>query len=156
VGKRSIVSQGRPPRPRWTISVPPPAEPAEPYGAFGTRELFIKSYRRYRETRERPWATSSATSCDSSAAGADHAVALDIYLSGDAGPRGCFTVMTAASEAVSDPDIRAMVLEGFTELDKAFTRAAVDALSWLGICSVSFILEISSTIDMLFRLSTWL
>jgi hypothetical protein len=28
--------------------------------------------------------------------------------------------MTAASEAVSDPDIRAMVLEGFSELDKAF------------------------------------
>jgi AcrR family transcriptional regulator len=49
------------------------------------------------------------------------AVALDIYLSGDAGPRGCFTVMTAASEAVSDPEIRAMVLEGFSELDKAFT-----------------------------------
>src|SRR5258706_15045506 len=48
------------------------------------------------------------------------AVALDIYLCGDAGPRGCFTVMTAASEAVSDPDIRAMVLEGFSELDKAF------------------------------------
>jgi TetR/AcrR family transcriptional regulator, copper-responsive repressor len=48
------------------------------------------------------------------------AVALDIYLSGDAGPRGCFTVMTAASEAVSDPDIRAMVLQGFSELDKAF------------------------------------
>ena len=48
------------------------------------------------------------------------AVALDIYLSGDAGPRGCFTVMTAASEAVSDPEIRAMVLEGFSELDKAF------------------------------------
>ena len=49
-----------------------------------------------------------------------YAVALDIYLSGEAGPRGCFTVMTAASEAVSDPDIRAMVLEGFAELDKAF------------------------------------
>ena len=48
-----------------------------------------------------------------------YAVALDIYLSGDS-PRGCFTVMTAASEAVSDPDIRAMVLEGFAELDKAF------------------------------------
>ncbi len=49
------------------------------------------------------------------------AVALDIYLSGDAGPRGCFTVMTAASEAVSDPEIRGMVLEGLSELDKAFT-----------------------------------
>ena len=49
-----------------------------------------------------------------------YAVALDIYLSGESGPRGCFTVMTAASEAVHDPDIRAMVLEGFVELDKAF------------------------------------
>jgi hypothetical protein len=28
--------------------------------------------------------------------------------------------MTAASEAVADPDIRAMVLEGFAEMDRAF------------------------------------
>jgi AcrR family transcriptional regulator len=92
------------------------------YGAFGDkRELFIKSYRRYRE--------------DARTAMGDifrnelpirkrleriYAVALDIYLSGESGPRGCFTVMTAASEAVHDPDIRAMVLEGFAELDKAF------------------------------------
>src|SRR6476620_12173257 len=92
------------------------------YGAFGDkRELYIKSYQRYR--------------ADARAAMTDvfrdelpirkrlqriYAVALDIYLSGESGPRGCFTVMTAASEAVSDPDIRAMVLEGFVELDKAF------------------------------------
>ena len=92
------------------------------YGAFGDkRELYIKSYQRYRE--------------DARAAMQDifreqlpirkrleriYKVALDIYLSGESGPRGCFTVMTAASEAVSDPDIRAMVLEGFVELDKAF------------------------------------
>jgi AcrR family transcriptional regulator len=92
------------------------------YGAFGDkRELYIKSYQRYR--------------ADARAAMADifrvelpikkrleriFAVALDIYLSGDQGPRGCFTMMTAASEAVADPDIRAMVLEGFSELDKAF------------------------------------
>jgi len=92
------------------------------YGAFGDkREFYIKSYRRYRE--------------DARAAMQDifreeqpirrrleriYAVALDIYLSGESGPRGCFTVMTAASEAVADPDIRAMVLEGFGELDKAF------------------------------------
>jgi hypothetical protein len=31
--------------------------------------------------------------------------------------------MTAASEAVADPEIRAMVLEGFSELDKAFANA---------------------------------
>jgi AcrR family transcriptional regulator len=92
------------------------------YGAFGDkRELYIKSYQRYRD--------------DARAAMVDifrqqmpirqrlqriYAIALDIYLSGAEGPRGCFTVMTAASEAVFDADIRAMVLEGFAELDKAF------------------------------------
>jgi TetR/AcrR family transcriptional regulator, copper-responsive repressor len=92
------------------------------YGAFGDkRELYIKSYVRYR--------------ADARAAMIDifrgevpvrerltriYAAALDIYLSGESGPRGCFTVMTAASEAVADPEIRAMVLEGFSELDKAF------------------------------------
>jgi len=91
------------------------------YGAFGDkRALYIKTYQRYRD--------------DARAAMVDifrqempirkrlariYAVALDIYLSGES-PRGCFTVMTAASEAVFDPDIRAMVLEGFVELDKAF------------------------------------
>jgi AcrR family transcriptional regulator len=93
------------------------------YGAFGDkRELYVKSYARYR--------------ADARAAMQEifrdelpirkrlqriYAVALDIYLSGEAGPRGCFTVMTAASEAVADPEIRALVLEGFSELDKAFT-----------------------------------
>jgi AcrR family transcriptional regulator len=92
------------------------------YGAFGDkRELYIKSYQRYRD--------------DARAAMLDifrdeaplrqrlariYAIALDIYLSGEFGPRGCFTVMTAASEAVSDPEIRAMALEGFVELDRAF------------------------------------
>jgi TetR/AcrR family transcriptional regulator, copper-responsive repressor len=92
------------------------------YGAFGDkREFYIKSYARYR--------------ADARAAMQEifreelpirerleriFEVALDIYLSGDAGPRGCFTVMTAASEAVADPEIRALVLEGFSELDKAF------------------------------------
>src|SRR4051795_13027137 len=92
------------------------------YGAFGDkRELYIKSYRRYRE--------------DSRAAMADifktaapirerlqrmFSVALDIYLSGETGPRGCFTVMTAASDAIADPEIRHIVLEGLLELDKAF------------------------------------
>jgi len=92
------------------------------YGAFGDkRELYIKSYVRYR--------------ADARAAMIDifrgevpvrerltriYAAALDIYLSGESGPRGCFTVMTAASEAAADPEIRAMVLEGFSELDKAF------------------------------------
>ena len=91
------------------------------YGAFGDkRELYLKSYQRYRD--------------DARAATVDlfreempirkrlmrlYGVALDIYLNGEK-PRGCFTVMTAGSEAVDDPDIRAMVLEALAELDKAF------------------------------------
>jgi AcrR family transcriptional regulator len=92
------------------------------YGAFGDkRELYIKSYARYR-------ADARAAMQEIFRDGMPirkrleriFAVALDIYLSGEAGPRGCFTVMTAGSEAVADPEIRAMVLEGLTELDKAF------------------------------------
>ena len=94
------------------------------YGAFGDkRELYIKSYQRYRD--------------DARAATVDifrqempirkrleriYSVALDIYFAGECGPIGCFTVMTAASEAVNDPDIRAMVLDALSELDKAFAR----------------------------------
>jgi AcrR family transcriptional regulator len=94
------------------------------YGAFGDkRDLYIKSYTRYRT--------------DARAAMIDifrdelpirkrlqriYDVALDIYLNGEEGPRGCFTVMTAASEAIFDAEIRSMVLEGFFELDKAFAN----------------------------------
>ncbi|MCK1479984.1 TetR/AcrR family transcriptional regulator [Bradyrhizobium sp. 197] len=92
------------------------------YGAFGDkRELYIKSYQRYREEarasmveifrQEMPVRLRLERI---------FASALNIYLSGETGPRGCFTVVTAASEAVGDPDIRAMVLDGLNELDKAF------------------------------------
>jgi TetR/AcrR family transcriptional regulator, copper-responsive repressor len=94
------------------------------YGAFGDkRELYIKSYQRYREEAR-------ATMVEIFRAEMPlrqrleriFASALDIYLTGETGPRGCFTVVTAASEAVSDPDIRAMVLDGLSELDKAFAN----------------------------------
>jgi AcrR family transcriptional regulator len=92
------------------------------YGAFGDkRELYIKSYARYRaDARELMIDIFRDRMPIRKRLERIYAVALDIYLSGEAGPRGCFTVMTAASEAVSDPDIRAMVLDGFSELDNAF------------------------------------
>jgi AcrR family transcriptional regulator len=92
------------------------------YGAFGDkRELFIKSYRRYREDARAAMANIFRDALPiRQRLERIYTVALDIYLSGESGPRGCFTVMTAASEAVADPDIRAMVLEGFAEMDKAF------------------------------------
>jgi TetR/AcrR family transcriptional regulator, copper-responsive repressor len=92
------------------------------YGAFGDkRELYIKSYARYRaDARAAMIEIFRDDMPIRKRLARIYAVALDIYLSGEAGPRGCFTVMTAASEAVADPEIRAMVLEGFAELDKAF------------------------------------
>jgi AcrR family transcriptional regulator len=92
------------------------------YGAFGDkRELYIKSYQRYREEAR----TSMAAIFREEMPVRQRlerifASALNIYLSGETGPRGCFTVVTAASEAVGDPEIRAMVLDGLSELDKAF------------------------------------
>jgi TetR/AcrR family transcriptional regulator, copper-responsive repressor len=94
------------------------------YGAFGDkRDLYIKSYGRYR-------ADARASMIDIFSGELPirqrlqriYDVALDIYVGDEEGPRGCFTVMTAASEAIFDPEIRAMVLEGFFELDKAFAN----------------------------------
>jgi AcrR family transcriptional regulator len=93
------------------------------YGAFGDkRELYIKSYQRYREDY-------SAAAAEIFKANIDirerlrrfYGAALDIYLQGEA-PRGCFTVMTVASDAIADPEIRAMALKGAADLD--------DALAW--------------------------
>jgi AcrR family transcriptional regulator len=92
------------------------------YGAFGDkRELYIKSYQRYREDARASMVEIFREELPvRQRLERIFACALNIYLSGETGPRGCFTVVTAASEAVSDPDIRAMVLDGLSELDKAF------------------------------------
>ncbi len=94
------------------------------YGAFGDkRELYIKSYQRYRDDARVAMGNIFREELPiRRRLERIYSIALDIYLSGESGPRGCFTVMTAASEAVADPKIRAMVLEGLNELDKAFAN----------------------------------
>src|SRR3954465_5789193 len=92
------------------------------YGAFGDkRELYIKAHARYRADARAVMADIFKTELPIRKRLARiFAVALDIYLSGESGPRGCFTLMTAASESIADPEIRAMVRDGLSELDKAF------------------------------------
>ena len=92
------------------------------YGAFGDkRELYIKSYARYRaDARAAMTEIFRGDMPIGERLKRIYAAALDIYVADVSEPRGCFTVMTAASEAVADPEIRAMVLDGFAELDKAF------------------------------------
>jgi AcrR family transcriptional regulator len=92
------------------------------YGAFGDkRELYIKTYQRYRDdARAAMLEVFRAEAPLRERLRRIYAIALDIYLDGEYGPRGCFTVMMAASEAVADPQIRALALQGFVELDRAF------------------------------------
>jgi AcrR family transcriptional regulator len=92
------------------------------YGAFGDkRELYIKAYQHYRER-------SRAGMVDLLNQGLPlrellqrvFDLALDVYFSGEEGPRGCFTVLTAASDAVFDPEIRAMVQSAVRGMDRTF------------------------------------
>jgi TetR/AcrR family transcriptional regulator, copper-responsive repressor len=94
------------------------------YGAFGDkRELYIKSYESYRDrARQRMGEAYAADLPMREMLEKIYAIALDMYLSGKDGPRGCFTVMTAASEAVLDPAIREMASTGFVETDRFFAR----------------------------------
>ncbi|MBP7817614.1 MAG: TetR/AcrR family transcriptional regulator [Phenylobacterium sp.] len=43
-----------------------------------------------------------------------------VYMRGDAGPRGCFLIGTAVTEAVDDPDVRAVLGLALSEIDAAF------------------------------------
>jgi AcrR family transcriptional regulator len=56
--------------------------------------------------------------------------ALSIYFSGDGHARGCFVVGTAVTEAVDDPEIQRLVMDGLQALDADFEarlRLARDA-----------------------------
>ena len=94
------------------------------YGAFGDkREIYKKSYESYRDrARMRMGEVFAADLPLRPMLLRIYGIALDIYLSGEDGPRGCFTVMTATSEAVFDPDIRALAVSGLVEMDRFFAH----------------------------------
>jgi AcrR family transcriptional regulator len=99
------------------------------YGAFGDkRALYIQAYRRYREH-----VRDSFTPLFAEGAPLRDKLkrilmaALDLYLSGEAGPRGCFTVLTASSDAIADEEIRALVGKAIDNSDGAFERLFADA-----------------------------
>jgi TetR/AcrR family transcriptional regulator, copper-responsive repressor len=99
------------------------------YGAFGDkRALYLQAYRQYRKRVNESFAPLFA--------GREPlraklrrilTAALDLYLSGPDGPRGCFTVLSAASEAIADPDLHGLVSEAIDGTDRAFGRLFADA-----------------------------
>lgn len=92
------------------------------YGAFGDkRELFIKAYQQYRADMAALFAPDFDPKLTlRNSLQRTFATAISVYVSGKNGPRGCFSVMTAASEAMADPEIRTLVQKGVLGTDRAF------------------------------------
>ena len=92
------------------------------YGAFGDkRELYLKALAHY-------WEVSRVAMDEALAHDVPLRVALQrlydkalsIYFSGKEGPRGCFAIGTATTEAVQDAKIRGSLADGFRMIDEAF------------------------------------
>jgi TetR/AcrR family transcriptional regulator, copper-responsive repressor len=99
------------------------------YGAFGDkRALYLQAYGQYRKRMNESFAPLFAAR-EPLRVKLERILtaALDLYLSGSDGPRGCFTVLSAASEAIADPDLHSLVGEAIDGTDRAFGRMFADA-----------------------------
>jgi len=99
------------------------------YGAFGDkRALYLQAYGQYRKRVNESFAPLFAAREPLRAKlRRILTAALDLYLSGPEGPRGCFTVLSAASEAIADPDLHSLVSDAIDGTDRAFGRVFADA-----------------------------
>ncbi|HEY1864510.1 MAG TPA: TetR/AcrR family transcriptional regulator [Roseiarcus sp.] len=99
------------------------------YGAFGDkRALYLQAYDQYRKRmNEQFQPLFQAREPLRTKLRRILTAALDLYLSGPNGPRGCFTVLSAASEAIADPDLHGLVGEAIDGTDRAFGRLFADA-----------------------------
>ncbi len=92
------------------------------YAAFGDkRALYLKALERYRAWGRA--ALKETLALDQplrQALRQVYAKALAVYLSGEEAARGCFTIGTAATEAVGNPEVRAFLAETVRSLDDAF------------------------------------
>ncbi len=94
------------------------------YGTFGDkRDLFLKAYERYRAEMAAQFAPVFDPALTlRQMLEKTYAIALDVYLAGENGPRGCFTVMTATSEAMADPEIRPLVQNALGSAQRTLAR----------------------------------
>jgi TetR/AcrR family transcriptional regulator, copper-responsive repressor len=102
------------------------------YAAFGDkRSLYLRALTEYADA-SRTWLGSALARPRSLQDGlrAVYRYARDYYLAGDDGPRGCFLLGTAVTEAHRDPQVRAIVestLTAFTEtFEERFATADRD------------------------------
>lgn len=89
------------------------------YGAFGDKHaLYLESLAAYRRGSAQAMRTALAPDMPfADALRQLYARAIDVYLSGELGARGCLLIGTAAAEAVHDESIRASYAAGLREFD---------------------------------------
>jgi TetR/AcrR family transcriptional regulator, copper-responsive repressor len=89
------------------------------YGAFGDKKaLYLAALERYRATNKQ--AIDQVLGRDEPLRAAltrFYRAALELYLAGAAGARGCFLIGTATTEAVVDPEIRTMLQQALHDFD---------------------------------------
>jgi TetR/AcrR family transcriptional regulator, copper-responsive repressor len=90
------------------------------YAAFGDKQaIYLGAIARYRAGPALHEALAGHARLRDSLRAAYRA-ALDIYLSGDQGARGCFVIGTAATEAVTNPRVRGELAGVLGDVDEAF------------------------------------
>ncbi|MDX5365178.1 MAG: TetR/AcrR family transcriptional regulator [Alphaproteobacteria bacterium] len=94
------------------------------YAAFGDKKaIYLKSLDLYAEhLREAMRGILLSDMPLGEALEAFYRGGIDLYLSGDEGPRGCFISCTAPAEAMVDEDIRAALGATLTEIDRGLER----------------------------------
>lgn len=99
------------------------------YGAFGDKQaLFSAAIDAYMDTRREAMVRAfQAGGTLREALQRVYRAALDIYLAGDVGGRGCFMVSAGLGQAVVDPAVRDKVAAGLRELDRGFERLVARA-----------------------------
>jgi AcrR family transcriptional regulator len=100
------------------------------YAAFGDKQdIYAKAYRKYRaEMRDAFRPILEADAPVRVVLRNTFEAASEVYLAGPDGPRGCFSVVTAASEAIADPEIRKQAVDAIASLDQGFAALFAKAM----------------------------
>ena len=88
------------------------------YGAFGDkREMYLAALRMFAVESGREFRSALEAPTLRDALGAFYERAIQDYVSGNPGPRGCLVICTAATEATGDEAIRSVLVTILAELD---------------------------------------
>ncbi len=92
------------------------------YAAFGDkRAAYLKALAHYRQLASGPIGqalSSGGPLCD--VLMRVYRAVLSLYFSPEGEPRGCFIIGTATTEALEEPEIRAVLMKGLRQLDAGF------------------------------------